>query len=337
MEAPPVQYVTTSDGFDIAYTVTGVGQPLVMLPWAFNDIRSVWHSTPTWMKGLVARFRLVQFDMRGRGMSGRGLRHDFALTEYVLDLCTVVDRLQLEPFVLFTVGGFGHCAIRYAIAHPERVDAVVLNSCPISISAYPRSYTQDLAAENWAFFVKSMMPPALGGEAAREWLERWLNRATYEDWQVAQQVVTESGIESELPHLLAPTLVLHSRGMPIFGPDESIKLAARIANARLVLIEGDTMGSDATEGLAAVDAFLNDLPSRRVVPAPSGVPVQNELSGRQAEVLRLIAEGKTTREIADTLVLSERTVERHIADVYAKIGARNRAEATVYALSRLGA
>ena len=56
------------------------------------------------------------------------------------------------------------------------------------------------------------------------------------------------------------------------------------------------------------------------------------LSRRQEEVLRLIAAGRTTREIADQLVLSERTVERHIADVYAKIGARNRAEATVYAM-----
>jgi DNA-binding CsgD family transcriptional regulator/pimeloyl-ACP methyl ester carboxylesterase len=288
------------------------------------------------MEGLAARFRLVQFDMRGRGMSGRGLRQDFAVTDYDLDLCTVVDRLQLERFVLFTVGGFGHTAIRYAIAHPERVDAVVLNSCPISISAYPRSYMQDVAAENWAFFVKKMMPPALEAEAAGEWLERWLNLATDEDWQVAQKVVTKSSIESELPHLLAPTLVLHSRGMPLFGPDESIKLAARIANARLVLIEGDTMGSDASEGLAAIDAFLNDLPSRKEAPTPGVAPAHEELSKRQAEVLQMIAEGKTTREIAEALVLSERTVERHVADIYSKIGARNRAEATAYALSRLG-
>jgi len=58
-----------------------------------------------------------------------------------------------------------------------------------------------------------------------------------------------------------------------------------------------------------------------------------DLSERQMQVLRLLASGKTTREIADELVLSERTVERHISDVYAKIGARNRAEAIVFALS----
>jgi len=59
------------------------------------------------------------------------------------------------------------------------------------------------------------------------------------------------------------------------------------------------------------------------------------LSARQMQVLRLIAEGRTTHEIADELVLSVRTVERHVADVYTKIGARNRAEATAYALNRL--
>jgi DNA-binding NarL/FixJ family response regulator len=336
MEELPVQYVKAADGFDIAYTVTGTGQPLILLPWGLNDVRSVWHSTPTWMQGLAARFRLVQLDMRGRGMSGRGLRQDFAVTDYNLDLSAVVDRLGLDRCVLYTVGGFGHSAIRYAIAHPERADALVLNSCPVSTAAFPKSYMQGLASENWAFFVKQMMPPALGAEAAREWLERWLNRRTEEDWQVAQRVVLESSIETELPHLRTPTLVLHSRGMPMFGPDESIKLAASIANARLVLIEGSAMGSDATEGLAALDAFLDDLPSRNQASAPSVASTHRELSKRQAEVLRLIAEGRTTSEIAERLVLSERTVERHIADVYAKIGARNRAEATAYALSNSG-
>lgn len=62
----------------------------------------------------------------------------------------------------------------------------------------------------------------------------------------------------------------------------------------------------------------------------------NGLTARQAEVLRLIADGKTNREIAVQLVLSQRTVQRHIADVYAKIGARNRAEATAFALRELG-
>jgi predicted ATPase/class 3 adenylate cyclase/DNA-binding CsgD family transcriptional regulator len=72
--------------------------------------------------------------------------------------------------------------------------------------------------------------------------------------------------------------------------------------------------------------------------APGVTPIQAThalpagLSAREAEVLRLIAAGCSTREIAEQLVISSHTVERHITHVYQKIGARGRAEATAYAL-----
>ena len=59
------------------------------------------------------------------------------------------------------------------------------------------------------------------------------------------------------------------------------------------------------------------------------------LTEREVEVLRLVAQGKTNLEIADELVLSQRTVQRHIANIYAKIDVRNRAEATTFALTEL--
>jgi len=55
------------------------------------------------------------------------------------------------------------------------------------------------------------------------------------------------------------------------------------------------------------------------------------LSPREIEVLRLVAGGRTNREIAETMFLSARTVERHITNLYAKIGAQNRAEAIAFA------
>ena len=58
------------------------------------------------------------------------------------------------------------------------------------------------------------------------------------------------------------------------------------------------------------------------------------LTGREVQVLRLVAGGRTNNEVAAELVLSIRTVERHIGNIYAKIGARGRADATVYALSQ---
>jgi ATP/maltotriose-dependent transcriptional regulator MalT len=61
----------------------------------------------------------------------------------------------------------------------------------------------------------------------------------------------------------------------------------------------------------------------------------SNLTERQWEVLQLLAQGKTNREIAQALVLSDRTVQRHIADIYDKIGARNRSEATAFVMSQL--
>ena len=67
--------------------------------------------------------------------------------------------------------------------------------------------------------------------------------------------------------------------------------------------------------------------------APSVVPAYpDNLTEREVEVLRLLAGGRTSREIADELVLGVRTVDRHLSNIYAKIGARGRAEAIAYAL-----
>ena len=56
------------------------------------------------------------------------------------------------------------------------------------------------------------------------------------------------------------------------------------------------------------------------------------LTRRELEVLRLIAAGKSNREIAAALYLSPRTAERHVANIYLKLGAHSKAEAAAYAL-----
>jgi DNA-binding CsgD family transcriptional regulator len=79
--------------------------------------------------------------------------------------------------------------------------------------------------------------------------------------------------------------------------------------------------------------------SLRQQPAASSVPASaakstcpDGLTPRQAEVLCLLAAGMTNKEIAEELVLSVSTVARHIANIYAKIDAHGRADATAYAL-----
>ncbi len=82
--------------------------------------------------------------------------------------------------------------------------------------------------------------------------------------------------------------------------------------------------------LERLDALESRLAGERPAGAASDLP--DGLSEREVEVLRLIAAGSSNREIAGQLVLSVRTVERHITNIYAKIGARGKADATAYAL-----
>ncbi|MFR9804534.1 helix-turn-helix transcriptional regulator [Pseudonocardia sp. RS010] len=55
------------------------------------------------------------------------------------------------------------------------------------------------------------------------------------------------------------------------------------------------------------------------------------ITPRELEVLRLVAAGQTNRTIADTLVISEKTVERHLSNIFTRLGVPNRAAATAYA------
>jgi DNA-binding NarL/FixJ family response regulator len=77
---------------------------------------------------------------------------------------------------------------------------------------------------------------------------------------------------------------------------------------------------------------------RAVVDAAGGFPEHTTggrpagLSEREIEVLRLVAEGLSNREIAGRLFVSPRTAEHHVQHIYAKIGASSRASAALFAM-----
>ena len=61
-------------------------------------------------------------------------------------------------------------------------------------------------------------------------------------------------------------------------------------------------------------------------PAPAG------LSRREVQVLKLVAAGKSNREIAEQLALSEKTIANHVTTIFNKIGVDNRAAAAAFAV-----
>jgi DNA-binding NarL/FixJ family response regulator len=82
---------------------------------------------------------------------------------------------------------------------------------------------------------------------------------------------------------------------------------------------------------AAVTALIRDYLER----ARHGAATpEDPLSPREQEVVKLIAEGNTSEEIAAILVISKKTVERHRANILDKLGMRNRVDLTRYAIRR---
>jgi DNA-binding NarL/FixJ family response regulator len=79
-----------------------------------------------------------------------------------------------------------------------------------------------------------------------------------------------------------------------------------------------------------VNALIRDHLER----SESGNGPTDVLTPRELEVLKLIAEAHTSKEIADMLVISVKTVERHRANILEKLGMRDRVELTRYAIRR---
>ena len=71
---------------------------------------------------------------------------------------------------------------------------------------------------------------------------------------------------------------------------------------------------------------------REILRPSTAAPAENLLTEREVAVLKLIARGLSNQEIAETLVISERTVSSHVSNILEKLHLANRTQAAVYAL-----
>ncbi|GHD05763.1 DNA-binding response regulator [Streptomyces violarus] len=79
----------------------------------------------------------------------------------------------------------------------------------------------------------------------------------------------------------------------------------------------------------AVDALIRDYLDRA---RDGGAPPSRAITDREEEILKLVAEGHTSQQIAELLVISPKTVERHRANLLQKLGLKDRLELTRYAI-----
>ncbi len=176
------------------------------------------------------------------------------------------------------------------------------------------------------------------------------------------EVVGEASTAEEalaLAPSLRPDVVLLDLDLPgMSGAHLVRELAPRLPQTKIVMLTVSTSRRDLLDAMRngargyltkdlSPDALLRsvrgirrgDLPMSRVFAAHvvdelaraarrgSGSSAANGLSSREEEVLHLLADGLTDREIAENLQISPRTVETHVSNVLHKLGVRNRAEA----------
>lgn len=154
--------------------------------------------------------------------------------------------------------------------------------------------------------------------------------ATQQRWpeaEMAFQKSVEINRQFHLPYYEARTLLEQGQmHLARNGPDDR-QQGMQLLDQALAIFQR-IQATKMVEKVLGLRERAESLPTKGPV-YPAG------LTKRQVDVLLLLAEGKTNREIAGELVLSERTVQRHVADIYLKIAARNRSEATAFALSKL--
>lgn len=325
-----VSFVTSADGTRIAWSRHGSGPPLVWVGTWLTHLDHDW-SSPVWRHWLDAlgqRFTVIRYDDRGGGLSDRA-PVEYSLKTWRADLEAVIAAAGVHSFTLFGMSQGGAVAVDYAHTHPDRVNTLILYGA-YALGAARRGASAEEEEERllrehlikvgWGradpvfrrVFTTSFIPEA--SESQMRWFDELQRRSMSPEAALASSRA-RAGLDlcRAAAAVTTPTLVVHGEGDRAVPFENGRQLARMIPGARFVSLVSSNHILLAKEDawpqfLAEVDAFTG------ITRRPTAV-----LTAREIELVELVAGGFSNSQIADRMLLSARTVERHLSNVYAKL------------------
>lgn len=325
--AEQVRYTHSRDGTRIAYAVSGSGPAVLAVPKPELSNVLFRHGTGGFncVSGIMAAGRTkVAIDPRGCGYSERDC-HDYGLDTMVEDIIAVADELGLASFDMYTGDPWTQVAIRLAVSHRDRVRRLALIGAQMPRHEQLHPFRSLLESDFDAYLgATARLFFDVRDETVPEAVAFMRSCVTQADLLRQQDALLTYNVTADFARVSCPVLVATVTTKLMDATAGAAEVAARIPGASLLVfepVEGELRYERVAHAVARF--FAEGLEGGESSPV---------LSPRELEVLRLLATGNSNQAIADELVLSVRTIHRHVSDIYTKLDLHNRAEATAWAI-----
>ena len=325
---------TLGDGTAIRFALAGRGPVAIYVPGWVSHLELGW-AVPAerqFYEALADGRTLVRYDRPGCGLSGPTSRTDLVELELEV-LQAVATAVGADRFDLVGASFGAPLAARWAARHPETVSRLVLYGGWVDGDgiAEPavREHILGLVDQHWGFasevLTEIFAPEADAG--FRAMFARYQRDSASAAW--AHHLLAACyaiDVAGDLARITAPTSVIHrqeDRAVPLA---EGERLAAGIEGATLTVLPGRTHIPFAGDAQSIVSAMRRGLG----LPVLAREVARPVLTPRQLEVAALVAQGWSNRQIAEALVITERSAESHVERIRARLGFRSRAQVAAW-------
>ncbi|MBJ8348433.1 alpha/beta fold hydrolase [Antrihabitans sp. YC2-6] len=328
-------------GRDLAWSAIGSGPPLVVGGWWCSHLDLDWQNSlfRSFVGRIAEQRTVIRYDRPGIGLSGPAPGYRVTLAAEVDNLSAVIEAATAEfgssRFDLAGMSSGGGVVACYASRNPDRVGNLVIYGSYIRgtdiADAKARDAIVALVAEHWGVaskYLADIFLPDASADDRRDFVEFQRASATAEVAAETLRAVYDFDAGACLTSIDARTLVMHRRQDKAIPFGLGRRFASSVAGAQFLALDGLDHYPWRGDSVAITDAILEFLGA----PRQSEPSVPKDLSGREREVVVLIAQGLTDQEIAARLTLSTHTVHRHVANIRTKLGVSSRAAAAAHAV-----